>query len=245
MPIDLTDRVCLITGADQGIGAAVARGFVARGAVVVATDLEPPDPARCGDVALSLAWDVADPEAARSVIAEVSAKLGRLDAFVANAGIYPQHDWDELTLEKWRREMSIDLDGVWFGMDAALRPMAEQGYGKIVAVSSVQVRRGPVNHIPYTTAKAGLLGLVRSMARAVGPKGVRINAILPGAVRTETEIELYPDQEALAAKLAGQQCLPARLMPEGIEPTFAFLCAAESDAITGQAICVDHGLTHW
>jgi 3-oxoacyl-[acyl-carrier protein] reductase len=242
MAIELKDRVCLITGAGRGIGRSVAEGFAARGAIVVATDIEPPAD---DDVALPLAWDVGDPERAKPVIERVVAEYGRLDAFVANAGVYPPHDWNELTFEDWRYQVSVNLDGAFAGIHAASQVMANQGYGKIVAVSSVQVRLGPARHIPYAAAKAGLVGLIRSMARALGPRGVRVNAILPGAVRTPAELELFPDQEQLAEQLAGLQCLPDRLLPAAIEPTFAFLCSAESDAITGQAVCVDHGLIHW
>ena len=242
MAIDLTDRVCLITGAAQGIGQAVAHGFAKRGAIVVSTDIEAPHDQ---EVAMRLAWDVSDPERAVPIIERVVAEYGRIDAFVANAGMYPPHEWHELTIEEWRRQLSVNLDGAWSGIHTAGRVMVNQGYGKIVAVSSVQMRLGPARHIPYTAAKAGLVGLIRSMARALGPHGVRVNAVLPGAVRTPAELELYPDQEALAQKLAELQCLPARLLPEGIEPSFAFLCSAESDAITGQALCVDHGVIHW
>jgi 3-oxoacyl-[acyl-carrier protein] reductase len=240
--ISLDNRVCLITGAGRGIGRGIAEGFVRRGARVVATDRELP---QLETAALNLAWDVADAAQAEDAINATVEKFGRLDAFVANAGVYPRQPWNEITPDNWRRILNINLDGAWFGAQAAARVMQKQGYGKIVLVTSIEVVFGPDAHVHYTTAKAALIGLTRSLARALGPSGVRVNAVMPGAVSTEGEREQFPDEEAVAAAVAKQQCLPQRLEPEGIEPSFAFLCSEESDAITGQVLCVDHGLVHY
>src|SRR5437868_6967821 len=112
MAIDLTGRVCVITGAASGIGATVARGFARRGATVVATDRKPPtDPS----TAMRLAWDVTDAGRATEVMAEVVQRFGRLDALVANAGIMPRQPWDQVTPDDWRSVLSVNLDGVWHG----------------------------------------------------------------------------------------------------------------------------------
>jgi 3-oxoacyl-[acyl-carrier protein] reductase len=161
------------------------------------------------------------------------------------AGWYPRHDWQEITDEVWREVLAVNLDGAWQACRAAAVPMTQQGYGKIVTVSSIEVKLGVGVHAHYDAAKAGLHGLTRSLARALGPSGVRVNCLMPGAVRTETEVHQFPDQDAVAKICAERQCLPERLLPEMIEPSFAFLCAAESDAITGQVLCVDHGFIHY
>jgi 3-oxoacyl-[acyl-carrier protein] reductase len=96
-------------------------------------------------------------------------------------------------------------------------------------------------HVHYDAAKAGVIGLTRSLARALGGHGVRVNTIMPGAVRTEEELRQFPDQRAVAARMDELQSLPGRILPEHVEPAFAFLASAESDAITGQVLCVDHG----
>ena len=242
MAIDLTDRVCIITGAGRGIGAGVARGFAKRGAQVVATDLSPP---AIEQAAMNLPWDVADPAQAQRVVDQVVDRFGRVDCLVANAGIYPRQAWHEITDGDWRKVLAVNLDGAWHAARAVAGPMTERGYGKIVPVTSVEVQMGIAVHAHYDAAKAGIIGLTRSLARALGPRGVRVNAIMPGAILTEGELEQFHDQAANARILGERQCIPDRIMPEMIEPSFAFLCSPESDAVTSQVLCVDHGLVNY
>lgn len=242
MPIDLKERVCLITGAAQGLGAAIAEGFIKRGAVVIATDLDAP---QLENAALNLAWDVSQESRAREVVEEVLARFGRLDCLVANAGIFPRDSWDEIDDAAWRKVLGVNLDGAWHGCRESAKPMRTQGYGKIVTVSSIEVRLGVAVHAHYDAAKAGVIGLTRSLARALGPDGIRVNCLMPGAIQTPSEIIQFPDQEAVAKICTERQCLPHRITPEMIEPAFAFLCSAESDAITGQVLCADGGFIHY
>lgn len=242
MTLSLENRVCVITGASQGIGESVARGFAKRGATVIATSLELPD---IETAAMNLAWDVSDPAAASRVMEQVVERFGKVDALVANAGIYPRQPWHEITDDDWRKVLAVNLDGTWHAAKSAAKYMSKQGYGKIVTVSSIEVALGVPLHAHYDASKAGVIGLTRSLARALGPSGVRVNSLMPGAIRTPTELIQFPDQEAATKLMAARQCVPARLDPDDIEPSFAFLCASESDAITGQVICVDNGLIHW
>jgi len=242
MAIDLQNRVCVITGAAEGIGAAVARGFIRRDAIVVATDLMIPD---LPEAQMCLSYDVRDASRAKGVLEEVVKRFGKIDAFIANAGIMPRQNWDEISSEDWREVLNVNLDGAWRGAQAAAKFMTEDNYGKIVFVSSVEFEMGVAVHCHYDASKAALIGLTRAFARAVGPQGVRVNCVMPGAVQTESEKIQFPDHEVIARLLAERQCLPARLQPEDIEPVFAFLCSEESDAITGQVICADHGLVHY
>lgn len=242
MTLSLKDRVCIITGAAQGIGEGVARGFARRGAIVIATSLETP---AIEEAAMNLQWDVADPQQARDITKQVYDRFGRIDALVTNAGIYPRQPWDEITVDDWHKVMSVNINGTWYPIQAAAHYMVQQGYGKIVTVTSVEVRMGVPVHAHYDTTKAGVIGMTRSMARALGPHGVRVNALMPGGIRTPTELIQFPDQEALIKRVNERQCLSGRLLPEDIEPSFAFLCAAESDPITGQVLCVDKGLIHY
>ncbi len=240
--LDLPDRVCIVTGAGQGIGLAVARGLARRGAKVVATSFQTP---RCEEAAWCLPWDVADANAADEIVRRVVERFGRVDAMIANAGIYPRQRWDQITDDDWRQVVRVNLDGAWYAAKAAAKAMRERRYGKIVLVSSTEVALGVAVHAHYDAAKAGVIGLTRSLARALGADGIRVNAVMPGAVRTPTERQQFPDADAVDRFCAERQCLPDRLDPEHVEPTFAFLCSGESDAITGQVICVDHGLIHW
>jgi 3-oxoacyl-[acyl-carrier protein] reductase len=242
LPQTLAGRVCLITGAAQGIGRAVAEGFARRGGRVVATDLRAPE---IDSAALSLAWDVAQPQRAAEVVREVTEQLGSIDVFVANAGQYPRQEWDEIAPDEWRRVMEVNLDSAWHGAQEAGRVMTAQGRGKIIFVSSIQVVRGVSDHVHYVAAKAGIIGLTRSLARALGPQGVHINCVMPGAIRTPTELEQFPDQEAVTRSVDEWQCMPGRIESEDIEPVFAFLASSDSDCVTGQIICADKGLVHW
>ncbi len=242
MTLSLKDRVCLITGASQGIGEAVARGFARRGGIVIATSLQAP---AIDEAAMNLAWDVSQPEQARQVMQQVIGRFGRIDALVCNAGIYPRQPWHEITPADWQKVLAVNLDGTWHAIQAAAHHMTRQGYGKIVTVTSVEVALGVPVHAHYDASKAGVIGLTRSLARALGPQGVRVNALMPGAVQTPTELAMFPDQENVAKRVNERQCIPGRITPEAIEPSFAFICAAESDPMTGQFLCVDQGLIHW
>jgi len=242
MAIDLQNRVCVITGASEGIGAAVAGGFIKRGAIVIATDLEIPD---LPEAQMCVSYDVRDVARAKGVLGEVVERFGKIDAFVANAGIMPRQNWDEISSDDWREVLNVNLDGAWHGAQAAAKHMTTCGYGKIVFVSSVEFEMGVAVHCHYDASKAALIGLTRAFARAVGPQGVRVNCVMPGAVQTESEKIQFPDQVDVARLLEERQCLPARLQPEAIEPVFAFLCSEESDAMTGQVLCADHGLVHY
>jgi len=241
--MDLRDKVCLITGAAEGIGRAIAEGFIGRGARVVATDRVPVEGLE-GAAALR-AYDVTDPTAGPEVVADIVQKFGRLDVFIANAGAMPRQEWNAIGVEDWEKILRVNLDGAWFGAQAAAKVMTEQGQGKIIFVSSVEVRLGVAVHCHYDAAKAGLIGLTRSLARALGPSGVRVNCLMPGAVKTASEINDFPDKRKKDEELSQRQCLPARVLPADIEPVAAFLSAQESDAITGQVLCVDHGLIHY
>ena len=238
MSIDLSQRVCVITGADRGIGRALVRGFARRGALAVATDIEPPT---IPEAAASLAYDVTEPDRAKVVMDEIGSRFGHIDAFVANAGVYPRAPWNQLTPTQWRRVLSVNLDGAWFGAQAAARHMVLRGYGKIVLVTSTQVQTGFAECAHYNAAKAGIIGLTRALARALGEHRIRVNAVMPGAVRTETELHMLPDQDQVAKTLDAAQAIKGRIEPEMIEPVFAYLCSEESDVMTGQVLYADHG----
>lgn len=242
MAIDLTSRVCLVTGATAGIGAALVRGFAARGAQVVASDLQPP---QHREAAWNCAYDVSKAEQAEATVQTIVERFGRLDVFIANAAIMPRQNWNDISPDDWRAMLQVNLDGAWHGAQAAARVMTKQGYGKIIFVSSVEVELGVAVHCHYDASKAAIIGLTRSLARAIGPEGVRVNCVMPGAVLTASELQMFPDQQQIARDMALRQCLPDRLLPEQIEPVFAFLAAAESDCIAGQVICADHGLVFY
>jgi 3-oxoacyl-[acyl-carrier protein] reductase len=251
--ISLEGRAAVITGAKQGIGAGVAIGFARRGARVALWDIAPEEDAEetlrkvrehCPD-ALYVQVDVVDPEAAKAAARATLERFGQVDILVNNAGIYPTVPFLEMSFEEWRRVVDVSLCGSWACAKAVVPDMVRRGYGKIINVSSIQFLLASPDLSHYVSAKAGVLGLTRALARELGKHGIRVNSVMPGAIRTESELRHFPEQQELERVLNEKQCLPGRIGPEDIEPTFAFLAAPESDPITGQAINVDHGWVFW
>lgn len=251
--IRLDDRVALITGAAKGIGAGVAIGFAQRGAKVVLTGRQPdeaPPPAleqarQYQPEAIYRRLDVRDFDRACEVAQEVAERFGRLDVLVNNAGIYPRTPFTELDPAEWHEVIDVNLHGCFNCAKAVTPIMVRQGYGKIINVSSIQFLLGSPNLTHYIATKGGLIGFTRALARDLGPYGIRVNCILPGAILTEGELRDFPHQEEVARMLDEKQCLRGRILPADIEPTFAFLASGESDPITGQSINVDQGWVYW
>lgn len=193
---DLSGVVALVTGGNGGIGLGMAEGLVAAGATVAVCgrDRDKNESARShlADMAAPGAgvgaWecDVADPAAVDTLVADVVARFGRIDACVANAGISSAAPVLELSLEEWRRVMSVNLDGAFLTLRAAARHMVERGGGgALVAVSSTSSVHGAPANAHDAASKAGVLALVRSMAVALARHGIRANALVPGWTLTE------------------------------------------------------------
>ena len=239
--MDLRNKVCFITGCDEGVGHGLAVGFLRRGAKVVAGCLRPekakPDLKR----ALCVRMDVTeDAEVVEAVALGIEA-YGRVDVLVNNAGIYPRCAADELDMEHWRRVHEINLNGTFRCCQAVIPHFKEQGGGAIVNVGSVTIRTGPPMLAHYASSKAALVGYTRGLARDLGRYGIRANGVHLGAVRTEGELRLFPDQEAVLKDVNAKQSLPGRLTPESVEPVFAFLASEASGDMTGQFLTVDRG----
>lgn len=252
----LHGRVALITGASRGIGAAVARAFVREGAAVAIN--HPPDEmmqhaaerleaelVAAGGDAIAVSADVADRIQVDHMVERIGSRLGGVDILVNNAARIPLAQWDSLSTDEWNALHEVNLTGLLHCAQATFPHMRQKGYGKIINVTSVTVELGHTGKLHYVTSKAGVIGFTRSLAREVGPQGIRVNAVMPGAIRTEHELETFPGQEAaIDAMLADQQCLPYRGVAEDMVGAFVFLASAESDFVTGQVLTVDGGWTH-
>ncbi|MDR9372230.1 SDR family oxidoreductase, partial [Conexibacter sp. JD483] len=238
----------------RGIGAALCRGLAAEGAAVAihhrpgAQDAAEAEAlARelraSGARAAVVSGDVSDRAQVEAFAAHAREQLGPVDLLVANAAATARVAWTEIDPDEWRRVLGANLDGLLWCAQAVHPQMLEQGGGAIVTVSSVTVELGAAGALHYVTSKAGILGFTRALAREAGGAGIRVNCVMPGAIRTEAELEQFPDQDALAAEQAALQSIPRRGLPEDLVGAVVFLCAPESSFVTGQVLTVDGGWT--
>jgi 3-oxoacyl-[acyl-carrier protein] reductase len=252
----LTGLVALITGASRGIGAAVARAFVAEGAAVALGHAPEPEMTRLaraladdlvagGARAVALAADLAEVGAADELVTAARAALGPIDVLVANAAASGEIAWRDITVEQWDHVQAVNLRGTWLLARAAYPDLAASRSASIITVTSVMVQTGQPGKLHYTASKAGIIGLTRALAREVGPDGVRVNAVMPGAIRTEYEEALSPDPAEAAAQVLPLQALQRRGFPTDLAGVFVFLASPDSGFITGQVINVDGGWVHY
>jgi len=241
----------LITGAGIGIGRATAKAFGKAGYHVVATDiLEKEGAAVAAEIAADggqaefLKLDVRSSADADALVAAIEKKHGGIDVIVANAGIAHKVALDQLTDEKWDHTFEIDLKGVFRVVRPALAGMKARKRGAIVALSSIMgVAYGWDEHVAYSSAKAGVVGLVRALAVELARHGVRVNGVAPGYIRTA---QLLSEEHSLGpagAEKAGAFIPMGRIgEPEEIADVILFLASQSARYMTGQVVVVDGGL---
>jgi len=250
----LDGRVALVTGAASGIGAATARVLAQAGADVVAGWFpnDPHDVAptvrsveEAGRRCRAVEVDVADTTSVERLVAVATGELGRLDVVVANAAIARRVPSAELDDARWQALLEVDLGGVFRCFRAALPHMVEAGWGRLLATSSIAgAFQGWSEHAHYTTAKAGIVGLVRSLAVELGPYGITANAVAPGVIETPQSLDpvnsLGP---AGVREFASRVPVGRNGRPEDIASTFLFLASEEAAYVTGQVLLVDGGVS--
>jgi NAD(P)-dependent dehydrogenase (short-subunit alcohol dehydrogenase family) len=244
----LRDRVVLITGGATGIGEALVRAFARQGARLAFFDVQD-EPAIALRNELSVAGctsplylhcDLTDVAALRESVERVLATAGAVDVLVNNAGNDRRHATEDVTPELFDQTIAVNLRPQFFMAQAVIPGMKKAGRGVILNMSSISWII-PTTGLPvYVAAKAAIVGLTRTLAHELGPDGIRVNAILPGAIATEKQKRLVYTPE-YAEKIVANQALKRQIQPEDVARLVLFLAADDSSAITNQSYVVDGG----
>jgi D-xylose 1-dehydrogenase len=244
----LKGRTVVITGGASGIGAAFVRGFFENNARVAFLDLQEEAgvalAASLGDGAnnpLFVPCDLTDIAALRDALQRVRGALGPAAVLVNNAANDQRYEFAEITPEQFDRTVAVNFRHVFFASQAIVPQMRELGFGSIINMSSVSWIRGIPLLEAYASTKAAIVGFTNTLARALGPDRIRVNAIAPGTVLTERQRRLwFPDEKAIETARA-QQCLPDMIAPEDIANLALFLAADDSRMITKQCLSINAG----
>ena len=244
----LRDRAVLVTGGAAGIGAAIVEHFADQGARAGFLDVAD-DEARALVARLAPAvrhpplyahCDLTDIAALRAAIASLAARTGAFRVLVNNAGNDDRHAFETVTPAYWDERMAVNLRHQFFAAQAVHPAMRDAGGGAIVNLSSTSWTIGEGGYAAYTTAKAGVIGLTRSLARDMGPDNIRVNAILPGWIVTERQAALWLTPEA-EREWQQRQTLPRRLVPDDVARVALFAASDDAGAITAHGFVVDGG----
>lgn len=253
----LDGKVALVTGAASGIGKEIARTYVREGAKVVIADLNLKGAQATADElggkahAIGVAMDVTNEGEVEAGMAQAIGAFGRLDILVSNAGIQIVAPLDQFEFAKWKQLLAIHLDGAFLTTRAALRQMYKQGTGgSIIYMGSVHSKEASVLKAPYVTAKHGLEGLAKVVAKEGAKHGVRANVICPGFVRTPLVDKQIPEQ-AKELGISEADVIKNVMLKETVDGEFTtvedvanvalFFAAFETNALTGQSLVVSHG----
>lgn len=244
---DLAGQSVFITGGGAGIGAALTEGFLAQGAKVAfvqrsdASGFAAEMGDKHGSTPLFIRCDVTDVPALQAAMAQAAEAHGAITVLVNNAANDARHAIEGYTVEEWDKAQDVNLRPHFFTAQAAVPGMRAAGGGAIINFSSVSYMMGNAGYLSYMTAKAGITGLTRGLARELGPDNIRVNALMPGWVLTDRQKELWATPEGLAATL-DRQCLKEHLVEDDIVDGTLFLASRASRMMTGQALVIDGGV---
>ncbi|MER7854555.1 SDR family oxidoreductase [Streptomyces bacillaris] len=249
MPGPLNGRTALVTGATGGLGSAIASRLAADGATVALAHLDDGLAAAelaahitgSGGAAISLVADLRDAEAVRALCHQAHDQLGPIDILVSNAGAYPRRTWTETTPTHWDEALASNLTSHYLLAHELTPAMTAAGWGRIITIGSVLATAGRHDLAGYISAKAGLEGLTRALARELGPVGITANCVAPGSIRVPAEDTVVDEPEAMTARQLARQCVQRRGRPEDIAAAVAFLATEDAGFITGQTLRVDGG----
>ena len=244
---ELEGRVAVVTGGSRGIGAAVCAELGAAGAEVVVNYASSADAAEAvcagireaGGTATAVAGDISTPEGAAALVSQVESEVGPIAILVCNAGITRDNLIMKLSDDDWRAVVDTNLGGAFFTCRAVARPMLKRRAGAIVTMSSVVGVHGNAGQTNYAASKAGLIGLTKALAKELGGRGIRVNAIAPGYISTELT-DALPD--AARDAILGQTPLGRLGDPADVARAVRFLVSDAVAFVTGDVLAVDGGL---
>jgi 3-hydroxybutyrate dehydrogenase len=254
----LQDKVCIVTGAASGIGKEIATTYAREGGKVVIADMNKDaaqaaadEISKSGGTAMAVAMDVTSEDQVNAAVAEVVAAYGGVDVLVSNAGIQIVHPVEEFPFADWKKMLAIHLDGAFLTTKACLPHMQKSGNGgSIIYMGSVHSKEASVLKSAYVTAKHGLIGLCKTVAKEGGKYKIRANVICPGFVRTPLVEKQIPEQ-AQALGISEADVVKNVMLKETVDGEFttvqdvaavALLFAGfETNALTGQSLVVSHG----
>jgi len=256
--LKLKDKVCIVTGAASGIGKGIAARYASEGAKVAIADLNGAAAqaaadelaANYGAEVMAVPMDVTDEAGVEAGVAQVVAAWGGVDVLVSNAGIQIVNPIDQFAYADWKKMLAIHLDGAFLTTRAVLQHMYAKKRGAIILMGSVHSKEASPLKAPYVTAKHGLLGLSKVIAKEGAAHGVRSNVICPGFVRTPLVDKQIPEQakelgiseeEVVKKVMLGQTVDGEFTTIEDVAEVALFLAAFETNALTGQSLIVSHG----
>jgi len=242
----LKDKVAIVTGAAQGIGAAYARGLAREGAAVAIVDILDPTAVAKEIVgndgrALPLVVDVSDEKQTRDMAQKVAETFGHIDILVNNAAVYGtivRKPFEEITVEEWDKIMAVNVRGIFLCVKAVAPYMKARKRGKIVNVTSSTFFKGNENFLHYVSSKGAVVAMTRSLARELGDYNINVNAIAPGQTMSEANLKRGEETDARSLQI---RLLKRRLLPEDLVGTVIYLSSSDSDMMTGQVLLVDGG----
>jgi NAD(P)-dependent dehydrogenase (short-subunit alcohol dehydrogenase family) len=250
----LKNRVAIVTGAARGIGQAYCRALAREGASIVAADIlscaaTVANVQETGGEALGMMVDVADAQSTQAMAAQTLQRFGRIDILVNNAAVYgglKLTPFEQIPDAEWDHVMAVNVKGLWLCCKAVIPSMKQQGYGKIINISSDTIWMGIPLFLHYVTSKGAVFAFTRALARELSDTGIAVNTITPGYTMTEAAQGIADPETVgrIRGWVLDQQIIKRNEEPSDLTGTVVFLASEDSDFITGQTINVNGGATH-